>query len=74
MPTVGLSRQHTLDEHTRPRTDGSTTTKINGLEPARTITSGYLNGGDYGKPFTEDELTHALTKTTLKPSTSENNQ
>ena len=72
MSTVGLSRQHTLDENTRPRTDGSTTTKVYGLEPARTITNGYINGGDYGKPFTEDELTHALTKTTLKPSASDN--
>jgi len=71
---VGLSRQHTLDENTRPRTDGSTTTKVNGLEPAKTITHGYLNGGDvdHGKPFTEEELTHALTRTTLEPSASDN--
>ena len=72
--TVGLSRQHTLEETTRPRTQGSTRTKVNGLEPARTITNGdrsYINGSDRGKPFLEDELTHALTMTTLRPSPSE---
>ena len=45
--------------------------KVNGLEPTRTVTNVYLNSGYHGKPFTEDELTHALTETTLKPSASD---
>ena len=69
---MGLSRQHTA-EIRRPRTDDNPT-DMAGLEFAKTFT----NGDDYGLDkqttvtngplFTEDELSKAMTQSTLKPS------
>ncbi|MCJ1302586.1 hypothetical protein MMC08_005390 [Hypocenomyce scalaris] len=71
---VGLSRQHTAsptanDENWRSfsaRHNG--TGSLGGLETARTITNGEpaINGVGNAKPFSEDELTLALTKTALQ--------
>lgn len=61
---VGLSRQATRDEDGRPRTADSR--KINRLETQRTVTNGHLHSGEMGKPFTEEELRLALSRTTVK--------
>ncbi|MCJ1483133.1 hypothetical protein MMC06_003299 [Schaereria dolodes] len=55
---VGLSRQHTHDGNQKTT-----------LETTKTVTNGDLIGDGWrlDSPFTEDELTRALTKTTLKP-------
>ena len=54
---MGLSRQHTQE---------MSENFTNGLEPQQTITEGHLDWRDTNMPFTEEELTLALTKTTIK--------
>ncbi|MCJ1463240.1 hypothetical protein MMC07_001845 [Pseudocyphellaria aurata] len=61
---VGLSRQVTRDENGRPRTADSR--KMNGLHSQRTVTNGHVKSGETEKPFTEEELSLALTRTTVK--------
>lgn len=66
---VGLSRHHT-HEIPPPRTadsemDGET------LATAKTVTNADSRRSEYDSPFTEDELTLALTKSTLKPAMTE---
>jgi len=69
---VGLSRQQTREEDRRPKTSDSATLKP--LKEVQTVTNGHItghmnghvNGSTYGIPFTEDELTRALTKTSLR--------
>lgn len=39
---------------------------MNGLETQRTVTNGHLTNGEMGKPFTDEELRLALTRTTVK--------
>lgn len=36
-----------------------------GLEFQHTATNGYLQSGEMGRPFTEEELTLAMTKTAI---------
>ncbi|KAL8830273.1 MAG: hypothetical protein Q9191_001526 [Dirinaria sp. TL-2023a] len=66
---VGLSRGHTREENQRPRTRDSDT--MDPLQETQTTTkeklNGHANGSAYGRPFTEDELTQAMTRTTLRP-------
>lgn len=70
---VGLSRRHTLEENQRPRTRDSDT--MDPLQETTTVTkgnmNGHANGSAYGRPFTEDELTQAMTRTTLRPASPE---
>ena len=67
---VGLSRQHTA-ENRRPRTKDTDTSALHtqhtvtngdpyGLDPQKTITNGRL--------FTEEELSNAMSQSTLKAS------
>ena len=62
---VGLSRRHT-HESKRPRTAGSIRDGED-LQAAKTLTRGDVIGRRPSRPFTEDELTLALTKTTMRP-------
>ncbi|KAG6997652.1 hypothetical protein G7Y79_00039g076140 [Physcia stellaris] len=70
---VGLSKQHTREESKRPRTADSGkrprtsgSTRMQPLQETATVTAGNangtINGLNYGKPFTEDELTQAMSR------------
>jgi len=69
---VGLSRQQTKEEDRRPKTPDSAT--MDPLKEVQTVANGHMNGNinghanglAYGIPFTEDELTRAMTKTSLR--------
>ena len=77
---VGLSRQHTA-ENRRPGGPGSLKNMANGWDTQETVTNGDARGDTYGldaqktitngqngRLFTEEELTNAMTQSTLKPS------
>ena len=74
MCLVGLSRKQT-QENQRPRTRDRKSMDLDPLQNVETIKyanvnghmNGYANGSAHGKPFTEDELTQAMTRTTLRP-------
>jgi hypothetical protein len=69
---VGLSRQQTKEEDRRPKSPDSAT--MDPLKEVQTVTNGHSNGHmnghanglAYGIPFTEDEITRAMTKTSLR--------
>ncbi|KAL8738410.1 MAG: hypothetical protein Q9181_000781 [Wetmoreana brouardii] len=45
--------------------------RMDGLEPTKTLTdrdSRQLNGGSFGQPFSANDLVHAMTQSSLKPS------
>ncbi|KAL8704592.1 MAG: hypothetical protein Q9201_002239 [Fulgogasparrea decipioides] len=45
--------------------------RMDGLEATKTLTNGdsrQLNGGSFGQPFSADDLVHAMTQSSLKPS------
>ena len=74
--TVGLSRQHTAEQH--PRTGGPTTKQeagVNGLVLSKTATRTDGMGGEElgeqetvraGEGFTADELAVAMSRSTIK--------
>lgn len=69
---MGLSRQQTKEEGRRPESPESTITDP--LKEVQRVTSshtndhlsGHANRSAYGIPFTEDELTRAMTKTSMR--------
>lgn len=61
---MGLSRQPTADKIRKPQIADNSTT--DGFEPQQTAVDRHLENNETDRPFTEEELTLALTKTTIE--------
>lgn len=53
---------------TRQRNDINGSSRMDGLEPTNTLTSDEYRQLSFGKPFSADDLVHAMTQSSLKPS------